>query len=294
MEQRGKLEDAIQQAQYVNGYTSIDGDLTTLHGLPNDCIATIDLPPWCSDTTFASSWSHIATGAEDSHFFNAGVNYANYCHASRGDRPAVLRLGWEFNGNWYVHSAGKNGDTNTTFIAGWRRAAQQIKAGAASVGHANLVVVSWSMSGLDNYWGNPLTTQYPGDDVVDLIGIDFYDWGMLGASASTATTFGWKTNLDTLMTFCVNHGKWMAVDEWGLHHTGAPGEGGDNPNFITGFYNWLRALNPLLSNQPTYKRLAYEQYFQDDTVGNVQSSVWSPNTNNNPNSRVRYGTELHA
>lgn len=298
MENRGKLEDCIQNAQFINDPTGLDGDFTAFHASPNDSPLVLDMPPGWGEGAGTGSWANIAAGNVDTHFFNMGVAYANYCHASRSGFPVIFRLGWEANGSWYHWSIGYtgNGDTNATYIAGWRRAAQQIMAGATSTGFGSLVVVDWSLSGLDAYWGNPLTTQYPGDDVVGSISLDMYDepngWVNI-TTAATSTSFPWGAVLDQFMAFAIAHGKWMGITEWGLHHTGATAEGGDNPFFISGFYNWMRAHNTTL-NAPNYSRVWAELYFQDDAAGNVNSSVWSSTANNNPNGRAAYGPQLHA
>ncbi len=85
--------------------------------------------------------------------------------------PVLLRLDHEMNGSWYAWSPGVNGNTAADFVAMWRHLHAVFREeGAADVG--------WVWSPNVVYPGSgPLLECYPGDDVVDWIGLDGYNWG---------------------------------------------------------------------------------------------------------------------
>ncbi|OAA25139.1 Glycosyl hydrolase family 26, partial [Frankia sp. EI5c] len=110
-----------------------------------------------------SNEAACARGEYDSHWRDFGNTLV------RNGRPdAIVRLGWEFNGNWFKFWEPK--DTGTWKVC-FTRAAASIRSTAPQV------KIEWTMTAHrdtmvngDNVWD-----AYPGDDVVDIIGIDAYD-----------------------------------------------------------------------------------------------------------------------
>jgi hypothetical protein len=76
---------------------------------------------------------------------------------------------------------------------------------------------------------------YPGDDVVDYIGLDVYDVGYEGAPEERwnvhhlTNAFG----LEWHREFASKHGKLMSYPEWGV------GPSGDNPYFVQKMRDWF-------------------------------------------------------
>lgn len=180
----------------------------------------------------------------------------------RGRADSIVRLGWEFNGDYVSWAA-----TNTAqWIACYRRAALAIR-------FANpAVVLDWTINSHGTpgqLCGGVSTNCYPGDDVVDIIGIDNYD---MGPSARTEEDFNRTASrpdgLTWLFEFAMARGKEFSVGEWGI----APGshwnDVGENPLFIRLMYNWFR---------DHAASLAYEAYFNhcDAAVG---SNLFRPAT----------------
>ena len=105
----------------------------------------------------------------------------------------LLRWGHEMNGNWYPWSGSlsggdDDGGTNTgpaKYIAAWKHVHDIF----VQVGATNVVWV-WCINVADvpqvdwNHW----TNYYPGDDVVDWVGLDAYNWGS-SSSCCVWTTF---------------------------------------------------------------------------------------------------------
>ncbi len=265
---RGRKSDVNMAAQYNGTWGDLTGMqiLDFLDATPSST-SVVMLPPFPSGGT----WSAAAAGSYDAYYRQIGAAIA----AKRPNAKTVVRLAWEANGDWYPWSIVSNGGA-ATFIAGWRRAVDNLRAGAGS--KASNIVIDYSLAALDDKGqGDPLTVTYPGDAYVDLIGIDIYDsWYV----TTSPTTPGYGAQMNRAYSFAVAHGKWLSIDEWGLHHTdaGAP-EGKDNPKFISAMLTWIKSHK---------SRLAYEQYFQDDAQDNVNSSLFSPDRNSNPVSSAEY------
>lgn len=85
--------------------------------------------------------------------------------------PVVIRLAHEMNGSWYPWAESVNGNAPGDYVAAWRHVVDLFAA-------AGVTNVSWSWAPNVSYEGSwPLAALYPGDDHVDRIGIDGYNWG---------------------------------------------------------------------------------------------------------------------
>jgi hypothetical protein len=85
--------------------------------------------------------------------------------------PVWLRFAHEMNGNWYPWSAAANGNAPADYVAAWRHVHGRFTAAGATN-------VRWVWSPNVEFDGSaPLPGIYPGDDVVDWVGIDGYNWG---------------------------------------------------------------------------------------------------------------------
>jgi hypothetical protein len=174
------------------------------------------------------------------------------------NRPdTIVRIGWEFNGTFmYWHT---DADPTT-----FRNCFRQISAAIKSTDPK--VLIDWTF----NAHGSPVPSSgnpydaYPGDDVVDLVGIDDYDH--YPPSPNEAT---WnkqcndKNGLCYLMSFARTHGKKVSVGEWGVTSCSQQG-GGDNPFYIQKMYDTFKANADIMG---------YESYFNDAAPGNVCSSI---------------------
>jgi hypothetical protein len=119
---------------------------------------------------------------------------------------------------------------------------------------------------------------YPGDDVVDLIHCDVYDWWathVRGADPTPLTKPRYGTGLADVASFARRHHKLMGVGEWGLATPGNGGGGGDNPAFVTAMHRFLVANADVV---------AYECYF-DEPASYLRSSL---NTGQNPKAAAAY------
>lgn len=173
-----------------------------------------------------------ANGAYDRYFEQLGrLLVAN------GSANAYLRIGWEFNGGWYPWSAANDPEA---FVDYFRR----------------LVGIFRAVPGqkFQIVW-NPAIGQnkiapdrvYPGDDVVDVIGLDIYNKSWRKEDSDPEVR--WRNHLSQpyglnwLKAFADSHHKPIALPEWG---TGSSPDGqgrGDDPLFIDRMAEWIRSNN---------------------------------------------------
>ena len=134
----------------------------------------------------------------------------------------IVRLGWEFNGNWYPWAAWKP--------AVWAECWRQIVTAARST--APGLRWDWNVNrGLSSALADPIRA-YPGNAYVSMVGIDSYDWW---PAATTAA--GWneqlngKQGLNYWLEFAKAHGKKLSVPEWANARYGRS-VGGDDPQYV--------------------------------------------------------------
>ena len=153
---------------------------------------------------------------------------------------AIIRLGWEMNlvdSPWFAK--GQEAD----YIAAFRRVVGIFRR------HSDGFKYDWCPG-----WGLqelPADLAYPGDDVVDYIGLDVYDFKHEGSPEQRWETHYLKApfGLQWHRDFAARHGKLMSYPEWGV------GQFGDNPYFVQQMRDWF------VQNQD---KIAYAAYFDVD------------------------------
>ena len=175
-----------------------------------------------------------ATGAYNQYFTGLAQNLV-----AGGAGNAILRLGWEFNGNWYPWSVASNTDAQN-FAAYWRQIVDAMRA----VPGANFSFLWNPNGGGSSSWN--LELAYPGSAYVDYIGTDVYDeyWGSPftpQASWSNAVNQTW--GLNWLVNFAATEGRPIGIPEWSVSIR-SDGHGlGDDPYFVDQFGEWIGAHN---------------------------------------------------
>jgi hypothetical protein len=171
--------------------------------LPED-VAGVSLQA-CADGTYNAYWREF------------GRVIASY-----GLGDSIIRLGWEFNGNWYVWQA-----THPTV---WAECWRQIVTSARST--APGLQWDWNVSrGVSAGQTNP-RLAYPGNAYVDMIGVDSYDsWPPATTAAGWHYQLKGKQGLDYWLAFAEAHGKLLSVPEWGNVSSGTSA-GGDDPHYV--------------------------------------------------------------
>jgi hypothetical protein len=181
-----------------------------------------------------------ANGAYDHYFLQTAETLASY-----GQGSSIIRIGWEFNGNWYPWSAGGQA---SNYVAAYR----QIVVTFRSVPNTDFKF-EWNPNIGDLGVGD-LATYYPGDAYVDDVGLDVYDvaWGdypgiQLIFDSMEAEAYG----LNWIAAFSAQHDKPTVFPEFGLgwgtcSTNGAPVKapntqvcGGDDPTFVNDMTRWF-------------------------------------------------------
>jgi len=191
-----------------------------------------------------------ATGVYDQYFATLGENLV-----SDHEADAILRLGWEFNGNWFRWSVASPTDA-ADFVAFWR----QIVTTMRTVPGEKFKFL-WNPNGPSPTSYTPEQT-YPGDSYVDYVGTDLYDnfWGTpFTPVAGWVNQLSQQWGLDWLATFAAEHNKPIAIPEWSDEYR-TDGHGfGDDPSFVDNMAQWFVtndvAFASILSydSSPTYR-----------------------------------------
>ena len=129
-----------------------------------------------------------------------------------------------------------------------------------------------------------VTDYYPGDDVVDVISIDVYDNGS-GGYCDAANSPGWlnycygnynagtgiSKGINGILQFARQHGKRIAVDEWGAtNDTLSAANGANNAFFVAGMHDFFATHADSIE---------YESYY--NRAGGGRHQIW-PKTSYNP------------
>jgi hypothetical protein len=197
-----------------------------------------------------------ATGAYNTYFKQIAATLV-----AHGLGNSVIRLGWEFNGDWFPWSAYK---CPTCFVQFWRQIVTTMRAVPGAQFHFDWCLdVGYNMIASD--------TVYPGDAYVDLIGLDVYnqswDRSVTTPEGRWSRLMNQNFGLKWQATFAATHRKWISFPEWATGvWSNAPGVGGgDDPYFIQQMSDWMKAHNVGYNNyfdvQGTFKsQLSNNQY----------------------------------
>ncbi len=139
--------------------------------------------------------------------------------------PVLIRFAHEMNGDYYPWSCPLNDNNPALYVAAFRH----VRTIFIEEGAQNAYFV-WSPNYASPPRVNPpcndLEALYPGDDVVDFIGVSVYNWG-----SDTTRGPGWR-DLDYLLSDFLDHmaryhpDKWVIVAETGCAHDRSPQEVG--------------------------------------------------------------------
>jgi hypothetical protein len=202
---------------------------TTVFGIPPIPEGVGATMPNCANGSYNSRWTTFGNTMK-----NMGLG------------SSVIRLGWEFNGNWYAWGGYNNGSSPATFAACFRQIVTTVRAVAPNL------KFDWNVNRgpTDGFRSTAeVLAAYPGDAYVDIVGIDSYShWGDWNTQVSST-----NQGLQYWLNFAVAHGKKLSVPEWGmLPHS--DGGGGDHPADIQNMWNFFSA---------NAANIAYEGYFND-------------------------------
>jgi Glycosyl hydrolase family 26 len=206
----------------------------------------------------SATMAGCAAGSYNSKWHQFGKNIVD---AGLGT-GTVIRLGWEFNGNWYKWQAKDPGQ----FAECWRQIVGTVREVAPGL------LWDWTVNRGTGQAVADARLAYPGDDYVDVVGVDSYDmWPAATDEAGWQQQYAGGYGLKFWSDFAAAHGKKLSVPEWGVYPgPGANGhDGGDNPFYIAKMKSFFAAEG---------SRLAYESYFNTDEAY-YAGSLYGPTQN---------------
>ncbi|MDJ0340337.1 glycosyl hydrolase [Streptomyces sp. H10-C2] len=169
-----------------------------------------------------------ASGAFDGHFTKLAERLV-----ALNVPDTVIVLGWEMNGTTYTHRCGPD---PTSWKAYWNRIVAAMRAVPGQRFRFDFTpnrgedAIGW-------------TACYPGDSVVDIIGMDSYDQPP-GDSFydQVEQPFGLQAHVD----FAAEHKKPVSYPEWGLFRNG------DNPDYMRMMLQWITDHRPVYQTLTDY------------------------------------------
>jgi hypothetical protein len=194
-------------------------------------------------------FAQCAAGAFDGSFRQIGANLK-----AVGAQGTVVRLGWEAAIGSGSHPWGVDTpDQVPAYKACWRHAALALKAGGPNLN------VEWTNAKKTSNTALHVLDMYPGDDVVDLWGVHYYDSGPEKSTQAlwdkyyNITYNGGPWGLGTWLAAAKAHGKKLAVGEYGIWRQGATTAAqADDPVYVDNMYRFFRG---------NAGSIAYETYF---------------------------------
>jgi hypothetical protein len=204
---------------------------------------------------------------------------------------AIVRIGWEFDGDWFPWSAR---DHEGEYAGCFQSAVRAMR----SVG--GTFSFEWSAS--DDVFMRPLDAliaSYPGDAYVDIFGVNAYDvsWAANtyplpadcdASCASQHRTAAWDDLMQGVFfmrDLAASRGKPISIPEWGLWERSDGHGGGDNADYIARMHAFV--------NDPQ-NRVFYQAYFDIDwgdgahQISNVGDSVDQTHTTRFPAAAAKY------
>lgn len=221
-------------------------DTWWLDTAPEGFTGTLDVgvPLWQADGDLTTA----ATGGYNAQWEQLGKTIHDRYPGS------AVRIGWEFNlEGWDHHATPENVEQ---WKQAFRHASMALKHGGPSL------LVTWNPNKGKGDSLPDAGAAYPGDDVVDLVGLDAYDWWPAYDESTWPehrdSDQGWQHWVD----FARAHGKKFTVPEWGV----APGNdhgGGDNPYYIKAVMDFLA----------TNRDIVHSQIYFDETEPYIANSI---------------------
>lgn len=183
-------------------------------------------------------------------------NYATLL-VKHGHGASTIRIGWEFNGNWYPWAASRDPQS---WVIYWRRIVTAMRA----VPGANFEF-DWNPA---STWSKlDAATVYPGDDYVDIIGLDVYNGGFTPQAVTPEQRWQERLKkrhgLNWHRDFARSRGKPMSYPEWGTGTRPDGSGGGDDPYFIEKMAEWIAANDVAYHNYWDYPASDYDARLSD-------------------------------
>jgi beta-mannanase len=251
---------------YLATQSTLASWLSTWSGTSDQMVIGVPMVALNGSGSPENTLAQGAAGDENANFVAIAKNLV-----ALGFANAILRPGWEFDGNWYPWTVQSNTDA-ANFAAYW----QNIVTAMRSVPGADFKFL-WSPAGFQSLSWN-INDAYPGNAYVDYVSFDVYDWSWDGTifpngdPNNSATVAQLKNvfneyltdteGLNWLASFAQAHNKPIVIPEWAVDSR-TDGHGlGDDPTFINDMCNWF------ITNH-----VAWVVYFIDDVADNNNQGI---------------------
>ncbi|MGW7271256.1 glycoside hydrolase family 26 protein [Streptomyces sp. NPDC054864] len=248
VERMTDLSKWLGGAELRVGHTYLPGDRwSNIEGAPNfleswaqwrrakdDRLFVLNVPMMERNEDHVGDWEvrsllrRAAAGAFDQHFRVLAERLVKL-----NVPDTVVVLGWEMNGTTYTHRCGPDPES-------WKKYWKRIVTTMRSVPGQKFKFDFTPNRGRDAI---PWTQCYPGDDVVDIVGMDSYDQPMgTDFAEQVSEPYGLKQHVE----FAKAHGKEISYPEWGLFRNG------DNEEYMRKMLAWMDEHKPLYNTVTDY------------------------------------------
>lgn len=260
---RGTAVDAITMYPATATWETIKGSdwhIQTFASSPATLSYGLPLLPQAPGSDLAG----VAAGSHDDVFRTIASLLVRY------ERPrTIVRVGWEANGSWFPWNA--TAETANTYKQAFRRVVQVMRGVAPDLIFDFDIGCGVSLRG-QTHKLDALTLLYPGDDVVDIIGCDTYDWHHTKSHDEQSWQLTQRPTdapgIADVAEFARARGKGLSFPEWGLASPAESGVG-DNPFFIRKMREFMEANADVM---------VLESYFSEPSTS-LANSIWSPDQN---------------
>lgn len=162
----------------------------------------------------------------------------------------IVRLGWEHHGNWFRWRSRPDPGAWSAYYRRIVAVMRQVPGQQFNfVWNPGVGIAEW-------YNGGPYYSEvsYPGDDVVDWVGVNIFDYSWdqypypswataeqrLQRQQAAWSQQAWGDHgLAFWQSFAASHGKAMVIPEWGVQQRADGHGGGDDPYFVERMHDWI-------------------------------------------------------
>jgi VCBS repeat-containing protein len=192
------------------------------------------------------SLADVASGAYDSTFVAMAEAIAE--NQTEDVSPLLyVRLGWEATNSypWKVHS-GPDKALDESLVEDYIDAFQHVATIFRSVDDRFRIEWNQNYSNQDaNGVYYDLAELYPGDEFVDVVGVDAYNVARFSGQDDPASAWDYKLNapygLEWFSDFAAEHGKPLALTEWGI-------DSDDFGSYVDNLAEFVRTNNVIYTN----------------------------------------------
>ena len=232
----GRQSDGVQLHTGYRGWSDYTGSVGWLQdvyaGVNRHKFWSIPLIPGASlDGKDPGGSLAEAAGSNNSRYITAWNSIANTLAAGQPTGKIYVRTGWEFNADFFPWDAlgGRAADYAATFrnfVTTFRAVSDRF-------------VFEWCPNIGNQGAGMDPADAYPGDEYVDVIGMDFYyniTWDSTDNKGLAA--WNWKVmepyGLQWVVDFAQAHGKPVAYSEWGMNNP-------EGTAYFEAFVDWMKS-----------------------------------------------------